>query len=85
MAPLALPSKVRRVCTSCPFRTHAKLGYDADAMEWLEKGYEPSCHLIAGLDGIFNEILPSDTERCAGYDAWQEGLAGFSKPKAGRP
>lgn len=66
-------------CDECPFRASVRMAYDADAMEALDEGFEPSCHKIVGPDNIFTIDYPTTT-RCAGHDAWVDGVEGFAKP-----
>lgn len=63
-------------CAECPFRVGSPLRYDADAMDALESGFVPACHLESGMDAIF---VGGDT--CRGYEAWERGESGFSEPK----
>jgi hypothetical protein len=66
-----------KLCANCPFRVGSPLGYDADAMEALDAGHEPSCHEVVGLDAV---MTGGPDERCLGYEAWCDGKRGFQKP-----
>ena len=70
-------------CSKCPFRIGSSIGYDLDAMEALEDGWEPSCHKLVGKNSIFKERSPV-ANRCRGYDAMQQGEKGFGPPKLAR-
>lgn len=72
---------MKTACKNCPFRAGSSMGYDADAMEALDDGYEPSCHAIAGVDAIFAIDIPEES-LCAGYAAWCNDESGFRKPAA---
>lgn len=76
----ALEESKRGVCANCPFRSDSKLGYDADAMEALNNGHEPSCHAVVGLDAIFVDA-PTHQTRCLGFVKWLKRARGFKKPK----
>ena len=64
------------VCRNCPFRAGSTLGYDADAIEALDSGLTPSCHVQVGTEQIFQD----DEKACAGFQAWLEDRPGFRKP-----
>lgn len=66
-------------CKNCPFKVGSPMGYDADAMETLDDGYEPRCHSLVGADNIFSEDWPT-TQRCVGHDLWESGATGFTRP-----
>lgn len=66
-------------CRHCPFRADSPLGYDADALEALKTGQEPSCHVVVGMESIFNRV-PDQITRCVGHDAWAAGVPGFVEP-----
>jgi hypothetical protein len=66
-------------CKACPFRVGARVVYDADALEALHDGCEPSCHQRVGMDSIFHECAPT-ADRCHGYDAWMRDEPGFATP-----
>lgn len=66
-------------CKNCPFRAGSSLGYDADALEALDEGLEPSCHSMVGLDSIFAKADPG-ANRCHGHDQWRSGADGFRIP-----
>lgn len=72
----------RTPCSNCPFRQESSLGYDADAMEALERGYAPYCHDVVGMDDIFRDgtLTPSDHTACIGFRRWQKRVRGFRKP-----
>ena len=53
-------------CNECPFREGSKTIYDADAMEALDEGGEPSCHKVVGHFNIFNAVLPEKNIACLG-------------------
>ena len=67
-------------CANCPFRVNSPYGYDADALECLDEGYEPSCHNHAGFDGIFHVDWPTGVQACHGHAAWQNDEPGFQRP-----
>jgi hypothetical protein len=66
-------------CKACPFRVGARVVYDADALEALHDGCEPSCHQRVGMENIFHEYAPT-ANRCHGYDAWMRDEPGFATP-----
>ena len=66
-------------CKECPFRIGAPMSYDADAIEALNDGCEPSCHMAVGVDAIFCAEPPA--HRCHGHDLWCAGAPGFQTPK----
>ncbi|UUZ75439.1 hypothetical protein LP414_27370 [Polaromonas sp. P1(28)-13] len=68
-------------CKACPFRDLSGTTYDADAMEALDEGNEPSCHRKVGHSSIFYEVFPKDDIACFGYREWMNETPGFSKPK----
>ncbi len=72
----------RAACASCPFRSDARLGYDADAMEALNAGGVPGCHAKVGLDAVFNHLpfAPPDETVCKGFLAWEDGRCGYAQP-----
>lgn len=74
----------KQACEECPFREHSQMRYDADAMEALDKGNEPYCHKMAGLDSIFRDapLRPSEHSACHGFHAWIKRHKGFRKPRA---
>lgn len=74
---------MKTACKNCPFRIGSPMGYDPDAMEALDEGYEPSCHATAGVDLIFALDWPTES-LCAGYRAWTNDEPGFRKPTAVR-
>lgn len=71
----------KQACRSCPFREGAVLGYDTDAMEWLDRGEEPACHRLAGKMSIFaNAPLTPEIDICRGFRLWESGAPGYRKP-----
>jgi hypothetical protein len=70
---------MKTACKNCPFRIGSSMGYDADALQALDDGYEPSCHAVAGVDAIFALDWPTES-LCAGYRAWTSDEHGFCKP-----
>lgn len=70
----------KHACKDCPFRDGSPVCYDADALEALNDGMTPSCHVVVGDDSIFRFDFPTDQQRCAGHDLWVEGRAGFVLP-----
>jgi hypothetical protein len=56
------------------------MGYDADAMEALESGMTPSCHMIVGPDAIFHIEPPSAETVCIGHELWCADVRGFHLP-----
>lgn len=54
------------------------MAYDSDAIEALDSGCEPSCHMVVGAQAIFHEWPPK--HRCHGFDAWINEQPGFAKP-----
>lgn len=76
----ALEESKRGVCANCPFRADSELGYDADAIEALNEGHDPSCHAVVGLDAIFVDA-PNHQTRCLGFVKWLNRTPGFRKPK----
>lgn len=70
---------MKSACKNCPFRSGSPMGYDGDAMEALEEGYEPSCHGVVGADSIFALDWPIES-LCAGFKAWENDEPGFCKP-----
>ena len=75
-----LDAILKPACDQCPFRTGSIFKYDRDAMEALNDGLEPSCHILVGAYAIFHDPFTT-TKRCRGYDAWVENKRGFTKPK----
>ena len=69
-----------RPCGKCPFKITSPLCYDTDALMALEDGREPSCHVIAGFEHIFEDCNPSESKRCIGYEMWLTKSNGFKKP-----
>lgn len=67
-------------CKPCPFRIGSGTQYDADAIEALDDGNEPSCHCKVGNDAIFRAVIPTDAQACHGFREWQNGTAGYAKP-----
>ncbi len=75
----------RAACAECPFRVGSQVCYDADALEALEDGAEPSCHMVVGMDSIFFAEPPTDKQRCTGHDRWIDGAEGFREPSGAGP
>lgn len=68
-------------CRDCPFKLGSRIAYDRDAMDALTAGYTPSCHMVVGMDAIFNDPFPSEKVACRGHEEWQDGRSGFGLPK----
>lgn len=66
----------RTACKDCPFRPDSRFAYDSDAMEALNDGMAPSCHMVVGLDSIFG----GGAAPCAGFEAWERDRPGFVLP-----
>ena len=75
----------KAACAQCPFRVGSGVCYDADALEALADGAEPSCHMVVGMNSIFHAEPPTDKQRCTGHDLWIDGAAGFREPSGAGP
>lgn len=75
---------MKAACRECPFRIGSALCYDADALEALDDGAEPSCHMVVGMGSIFF-AEPSEKQRCGGHDLWASETPGYREPSGAGP
>lgn len=71
---------MKTACAQCPFRVGSDILYDENALEALDSGHEPACHMVVGRSSLFSAVFPSDAQVCAGYGAWIDGEPGFCRP-----
>ena len=71
----------RKACKNCPFRVKSPEGFCEEGQQALADGCEPSCHELVGRGKQFFDVLPSQKNRCAGFDRWLEAVPGFVAPK----
>lgn len=66
-------------CKTCPWRIDG-FDYDEDGREAFIEGYEPSCHLLVGLQSVFHHQPARQGEACRGPDHFYAGEPGHRDP-----
>lgn len=72
---------LKEACPECPFRADTQMHYDEEALESLDAGRLPSCHMVVGYYGIFDDPAPPEGERCEGHEKWAADVPGYVRPE----